>query len=126
MPRTLIPVVSLFCGPGGMDLGFRQAGFVPLVAIDESQSAVDTYNWNDAKHVGRKEDIRTLSNASIVELIMKASPEVAPRGVIGGPPCQSFSSATATKNHPHPRPPPRPQHPPLPKPPHHPPHPPLF
>ena len=86
-----------------MDLGFRREGFVPIVAIDESQSAVDTYNWNDWKHVGRKEDIRTLSNASIVELIREASPGVAPRGVIGGPPCQSFSLGNVNKNYRDPR-----------------------
>jgi site-specific DNA-cytosine methylase len=42
----VIPVVSLFSGSGGLDLGFRQQGFVPVLALDSKQVAVDTYNLN--------------------------------------------------------------------------------
>jgi DNA (cytosine-5)-methyltransferase 1 len=97
-----IPVVSLFCGPGGMDLGFRHAGFVPILAIDNSQAAVDTYNWN-SPDIAVKEDISKISAARIIELVRKASPTIKPRGVIGGPPCQSFSVGNVRKKQRDPR-----------------------
>ena len=103
MPQTPIPVVSLFCGPGGMDLGFRRVGFVPILAIDDNQSAVDSYNWNHAGQVATKADITELSTAEFVELVKRSSPGVVPRGVIGGPPCQSFSFGNVTKKRRDPR-----------------------
>jgi DNA (cytosine-5)-methyltransferase 1 len=66
MPQTSIPVVSLFCGPGGMDLRFRRLGFVPILAIDDNQSAVDSYNWNHAAKVAIKADITELSTAGFI------------------------------------------------------------
>ena len=103
MPRKPIPVVSLFCGPGGMDLGFRRQGFVPLVAIDDNQSALDTYNRNHAGKIAVKIDIRKISNVEIVKLVKQASRGIAPRGVIGGPPCQSFSLGNVNKRYDDPR-----------------------
>lgn len=50
-----------------------------------------------------KTDIRELSNRQIVELVNRASPGVAPRGVIGGPPCQSFSVGNVWKKRRDPR-----------------------
>lgn len=38
--------VSLFCGAGGMDLGFKQAGFEIIWANDKYQYAYETYEWN--------------------------------------------------------------------------------
>src|SRR5207245_8785852 len=40
------PLVSLFCGCGGLDLGFREAGFQPLLAIDKDAMACRTYELN--------------------------------------------------------------------------------
>src|SRR5262245_43352083 len=97
MSQTPIPVVSLFCGPVGMDLGFRRVGFVPIVAVDDSQSAVDSYNWNHAGQVAIKADITELSATDIIELVKRTSPGIVPCGVIGGPPCQSFSFGNVTK-----------------------------
>lgn len=91
-----IPVVSLFCGPGGMDLGFRQENFRTILAIDDIQAAVNTYNWN-TPDVAVKEDIQIISSNRIVEMVKKASTNFTPRGVIGGPPCQSFSTGNVNK-----------------------------
>ena len=44
-----IPVVSLFCGSGGMDLGFRREGFISILAIDDNEAAIETYNSNDPR-----------------------------------------------------------------------------
>ena len=86
-----VPIVSLFCGPGGMDLGFRREGFTTIFAIDDNQAAVDTYNWNDSRNVALQTDIRVLSDRQIVNIVRKAAAGDSPRGIIGGPPCQSFS-----------------------------------
>jgi DNA (cytosine-5)-methyltransferase 1 len=92
-----IPIVSLFCGSGGMDLGFRWGGFIPILAIDDNKAAIETYNWNDPRNISVKADIRELSNRQIVELVKRMSPGLAPRGLIGGPPCQSFSFGNVRK-----------------------------
>jgi DNA (cytosine-5)-methyltransferase 1 len=83
-------VVSLFSGPGGLDLGFKKAGFDTLLACDFSSVAVETFNQNlprVAKHI----DLASASPAEIVDLVRKTGRR--PSGVIGGPPCQSFSQA---------------------------------
>lgn len=75
-------VVSLFSGGGGLDLGFINAGYEILWAIDNNQNAVNTYKANIGNHI-KCADI-TQEN---IDLIPKADV------VIGGPPCQSFSLA---------------------------------
>lgn len=75
-------VVSLFSGGGGLDLGFKNAGYDIIWAIDNNQNAVNTYKANIGHHI-KCADI-TKEN---IELIPKADV------VIGGPPCQSFSLA---------------------------------
>jgi DNA (cytosine-5)-methyltransferase 1 len=92
-----IPIVSLFCGSGGMDLGFRWEGFIPILAIDDNKAAIETYNWNDPRNIALKTDIRELSNRQIVELVKRGSSQLTPRGLIGGPPCQSFSLGNVRK-----------------------------
>jgi DNA (cytosine-5)-methyltransferase 1 len=83
------PLLSLFCGAGGMDLGFEQAGYDIGAAFDIRPDAVASYNRNLACAVARVSDIRELT-AVDVENAMGI-----PFGVIGGPPCQSFSIANS-------------------------------
>ena len=86
-----IPVLSLFCGCGAMDLGFRKQGFIPVLAIDSSQSAVDSYNWNVEQPVARVGDLSKMTGDDVVRLVREVAPNISLKGVIGGPPCQSFS-----------------------------------
>lgn len=83
------PLLSLFCGAGGMDLGFEQAGFAIGAAFDIRSDAVASYNRNRHCAVGRVTDIRKLEPKDIASVIG------IPFGVIGGPPCQSFSIANS-------------------------------
>ena len=46
MRRNSMRVVSLFCGIGGLDKGFVDAGFNIVWANDFDQYAVQTYNAN--------------------------------------------------------------------------------
>src|SRR5262245_33402402 len=89
--NQLIPVISLFSGCGGMDLGFRQAGFYSVLAVDISSAAVQTYNHNHGAGVANEGDLSSMDGEQIIELLRERAHGIRPRGVIGGPPCQSFS-----------------------------------
>lgn len=80
--------LGLFVGGGGLDLGFRQAGFRLLAASDNEPAAQATHqaNWPDVPFI--LEDVRTLSLARIAEATKGHRPDV----IIGGPPCQGFST----------------------------------
>ncbi len=80
-------IIDLFCGCGGLSLGFEMAGFEVSYAIDLWRRAVDTYNHNREKQVAQCMDIHMLTDAQI--LALNEQRDVA--GVIGGPPCQGFS-----------------------------------
>lgn len=86
--RGHLVLLSLFCGPGGLDEGFRQAGFTTRVAIDNDDESVKTFALNHPEARTETADIAELTLEEIDEF---AGEELHPVGVIGGPPCQSFS-----------------------------------
>lgn len=77
-------VISLFSGCGGLDLGFRKAGFNVLAANEFDKSIWRTYEENHKGTKLIKGDIRQISGSDF--------PKGAD-GLIGGPPCQSWSAA---------------------------------
>lgn len=77
--------VDLFCGCGGMSLGFQNANFEIIEAFDNWEPAVRTYEKN-FDHKVTKAD---LSDEKMVSVIKNLKPDI----IIGGPPCQDFSSA---------------------------------
>ena len=79
-------VVDLFCGCGGLSLGFIKAGFDVLAGFDFWDDAIDVYKKNFS-HPVIKQDLMNVEEAS--EKIRAYEPEM----IIGGPPCQDFSSA---------------------------------
>ena len=81
-------IIDLFCGCGGLSLGFEKAGFSPVLAIDFWQDAIDTYNHNRPDKVAKCIDIHELSNEKLGELSRKHNIV----GIIGGPPCQGYST----------------------------------
>jgi DNA-cytosine methyltransferase len=96
--RTLGPpgyFVDLFAGAGGLGLGFMWAGWQPLVANEIEASFLDTYraNVHEEAVLG---DIR--DPAISHELVTRAREGMSehrdrPLWVLGGPPCQGFSTA---------------------------------
>lgn len=78
--------VDLFCGCGGLSLGFQNSGYEIVGAFDYWQAAIDCYT-NNFNHNASKLDI-SKKNTSL-KAIRSLNPEV----IIGGPPCQDFSSA---------------------------------
>lgn len=77
--------VDLFSGCGGLSLGFQNAGFEILAAFDKWESAVKVYRDN-FNHPIYDTD---LGSDEGLEFVKRFKPKM----IIGGPPCQDFSSA---------------------------------
>ncbi len=82
-------IIDLFSGVGGLSLGFEMEGFESVVAIDFWDDAIKTYNHNRKNKVGISMDV-TQFNDELLPNILK---EHKIDGIIGGPPCQGFSTA---------------------------------
>jgi DNA (cytosine-5)-methyltransferase 1 len=93
-------LLSLFCGPGGLDEGFRLAEFATVVAFDKDEDCVRTFAFNHRSARCAVGDITTLAPKDIDRL---AGGKFAPVGVIGGPPCQSFSVSNVHQSEDDPR-----------------------
>lgn len=84
-------LIDLFCGSGGMSLGFTQAGFRTIFANDKEESCIQTYAFNHPDVEESKivlGDIRDLAS-TVQEYVENEHVDI----VIGGPPCQGFSNA---------------------------------
>jgi len=84
-------MVDLFCGAGGLSLGFVQEGFYAALANDIEECCVDTYAHNHPEtprdHIILG-DIRNVV-ADLENLMANEDVDI----VVGGPPCQGFSMA---------------------------------
>ena len=78
-------VASLFTGAGGLDLGFLRAGFDIVWANEFDPTIWETFQYNFPE--------TKLDKRSIVDVPSVDVPMV--HGIIGGPPCQSWSEAGA-------------------------------
>lgn len=76
-------LISLFSGAGGLDLGFEKAGFTIAMANEYDASIWSTYEKNHRAPL-IKGDIRSIKESDFPDMI---------DGIIGGPPCQSWSEA---------------------------------
>lgn len=76
-------LISLFCGAGGLDLGFEKASFNVVCANEFDKSIWRTYELNHKKTKLIKGDIRNINSDDFPSC----------DGIIGGPPCQSWSEA---------------------------------
>ena len=81
-------VISLFSGCGGLDLGFEKAGFEIPVANEYDRTIWETFKINHPKTHLIEGDIRKVNEAEFPERVT---------GIIGGPPCQSWSEAGALR-----------------------------
>lgn len=85
--------ISLFAGAGGCSLGFKNAGYKILYASDIDKSAIETYNINFPETFAECKDIRNIDFHNLLSTLNIHAGEV--DIVIGGPPCQGFSTAGA-------------------------------
>lgn len=79
-------VIDLFSGCGGLSLGFELAGFDVVAAYDNWQPAISVYKTNFTHPIF---DINLSDEVKAIEHIAEYNPHM----IIGGPPCQDFSSA---------------------------------
>lgn len=80
-------LISLFSGAGGLDLGFEQAGYTIAMANEYDSTIWATYEKNHTAPL-IKGDIRSIKDTDFPDEI---------DGIIGGPPCQSWSEAGALR-----------------------------
>lgn len=79
-------ILSLFAGAGGLDLGFEKAGFEIVYANEYDKSIWETYEKNHTTPLDHR-DIRKINSSELPDC----------DGIIGGPPCQSWSEAGSLK-----------------------------
>lgn len=77
-------IISLFSGCGGLDRGFENSGFNVVWANDNDRNILETYKYNHPDTEITIGDISKINSESIPNNIF---------GLIGGPPCQSWSAA---------------------------------
>lgn len=85
--KDKIKIVSLFAGCGGLDLGFEKAGFTAIWANEFDKTIWETFKLNFPHTY--------LNKKSIVDIPSSEIPTA--DGIIGGPPCQSWSEAGAMR-----------------------------
>lgn len=83
--RKPIRVIDLFCGCGGLSLGFQNAGYEIVSAFDNWDEAISIYKKNFSHPIIK----RDLSQTEDINDIESLHPDM----IIGGPPCQDYSSA---------------------------------
>ena len=82
-------IISLFCGCGGLDLGFEKAGFDIPVANEFDKTIFKTFKINHPSTKLIEGDVRQITKEDIEQYLNGSEVD----GIIGGPPCQSWSEA---------------------------------
>ncbi len=80
-------VLDLFCGAGGLSLGFKLAGFKIVGGVEWDKAAMETHSNNFKSKFEYCGDIKNITNEQIEKEL--GGVDV----IIGGPPCQGFSAA---------------------------------
>ncbi len=86
-------LISLFSGCGGLDLGFEKAGFEIPVANEYDPTIFETFKANHPKTHLIEGDVRQVTRDDIAPFLIGKEVD----GIIGGPPCQSWSEAGALR-----------------------------
>lgn len=87
--------VDLFSGAGGLSLGFLWAGWEPIIGNDIEPAFFETYKLNvhDKVVLGDIRDNKVFEEiVELTKMAHKSNPNV-PLYILGGPPCQGFSTA---------------------------------
>lgn len=83
-------VIDLFAGAGGLSLGASRAGFTVSAAVELDRFAISTHTKNFPLSTHLDNDIAKLSGKDLLESAGLKPGEL--DGLIGGPPCQGFST----------------------------------
>ena len=106
-PINRLVAIDLFAGAGGMSLGFEQAGFDVLVALDHDPVHLGVHSYNFPNTQSLCADIQTVQPGHIRKLIRKAWKQSERPGewdgtidcIFGGPSCQGFSYIGSNSEH---------------------------
>lgn len=83
-------LIDLFAGAGGLSLGASRAGFTVKAAVELDQHAMSTHERNFPSAVHLSKDVSQLTGSQLLGLAGMRQGEL--DGLVGGPPCQGFSS----------------------------------
>ena len=86
----MFSVIDLYAGAGGLSLGAARAGFNLVAAVELDPNAMKSHITNFPNTIHIQKDISTLTGRELLTLAKK--PDSDTLGIIGGPPCQGFSS----------------------------------
>jgi DNA (cytosine-5)-methyltransferase 1 len=88
-----VPVIGLFAGAGGLEIGAHWAGADVRLSVDNDKLACETLRQNPQFHPGHvlEADVSKLDGKSLRKQASLSARE--PCLVIGGPPCQPFSKS---------------------------------
>lgn len=89
--KNMFTAISLFSGAMGLDLGIEKSGFDVLACIENDPDCVETIKKNRPNIKVYGEDINLLIPSTVLKDLGKKKGDVTL--VVGGPPCQSFSTA---------------------------------
>src|SRR5699024_4137026 len=79
---------DLFCGAGGLHLGFKEAGFEINLAVDNNPIVAKTHEYNFPDIPFFSGNISELTKSELFSIIGEKEIDV----LVGGPPCQGFST----------------------------------
>lgn len=88
MPKKL-KFIDVFSGCGGLSYGLEMAGLECLAAVDFNKIAIETFNLNHKHPVGLNRDLTQFEPEELAEIMGTDEIDL----VVGGPPCQGFSTA---------------------------------
>lgn len=100
MKKRKLKAIDLFAGAGGFSLGLQQAGIDVVAAVEKDKWCVDTLKANKATAFPKMKiiqaDICTLSGEYILDQVglIKGQLDM----LVGGPPCQGFSTASSRRS----------------------------
>ena len=84
-----VKFIDVFSGCGGLSYGLEMAGLECLAAVDFNAIAIETFNLNHKNPVGLKRDLTEFQPEELAEIMGTREIDL----VVGGPPCQGFSTA---------------------------------
>jgi DNA (cytosine-5)-methyltransferase 1 len=87
--------IEVFSAPGGLSLGFQMAGFHLLAGIDIFRDGLKTFHANSPNATAALRDVKTLNGRELLGMagLSKGELDV----LVGGPPCQGFSTVGRVK-----------------------------